>query len=247
VDLGLTDRVYLVTGGSKGLGFATASALVADGARVVVSSRSPEHVSSAVATLGENATGIVGDNADPGLPDRLVDAALTRFGRLDGMLVSVGGPPAGAVLDTPLSAWEQAFEPIFLGTLRLLRRVTAELADGGAIALVLSTSVREPLENLAISNGLRPGLAMIAKTLANEVGPRGIRVVSLLPGAFLTARGAAIYADPDVAERRTAGIPLRRFGDPDEFGRMAAFVLSPAASYLTGTTVTIDGGGAHSL
>src|SRR6266568_3699784 len=208
MDLGLTDRVYLVTGGSKGLGFATASALVADGARVVVSSRSPDNVSSAVDTLGENAMGIAGDNADPDLPDRLVDAALRRFGRLDGLLVSVGGPPTGGVLDT---------------------------------------SVREPLDNLASSNGVRPGLAMVAKTLANEVGPRGIRVVSLLPGAFWTARGAAVYGDPAVVERRTAGIPLRRIGDPDEFGRVAAFVLSPAASYLTGTTVTIDGGGVRGL
>jgi 3-oxoacyl-[acyl-carrier protein] reductase len=247
VDLGLSDRVYLVTGGSKGLGFATASALVADGARVVVSSRSQDNVTSAVDTLGENAMGIAGDNADADLPDRLVDAALTRFGRLDGLLVSVGGPPTGGVLDTSLSAWEQAFESVFLGTLRLIRRVSAELADGGAIALVLSTSVREPLDNLAISNGVRPGLAMVAKTLANEVGPRGIRVVSLLPGAFWTARGAAVYSDPAVVERRTAGIPLRRIGDPNEFGRVAAFVLSPAASYLTGTTVTIDGGGVRGL
>jgi 3-oxoacyl-[acyl-carrier protein] reductase len=247
VDLGLTDRVYLVTGGGKGLGFATASALVADGARIVVSSRSPQNVASAVDTLGDNAIGVVGDNADPGLPDRLVDAAVTRFGRLDGMLVSVGGPPTGGVLGTPLSTWEQAFESVFLGTLRLIRRVSAELPDGGAIALVLSTSVREPLDNLAVSNGLRPGLAMVAKTLANEVGPRGVRVVSLLPGAFWTARGAEVYADPAVVERRTAGIPLRRIGDPDEFGRVAAFVLSPAASYLTGTTVTIDGGGVRGL
>jgi 3-oxoacyl-[acyl-carrier protein] reductase len=247
VDLGLTDRVYLVTGGSKGLGFATATALVADGARVVVSSRSPENVASAVTTLGANATGVVGDNADPDLPNRLVDAALTRFGRLDGMLVSVGGPPPGAVLDTPPSAWEQAFESIFLGTLRLIRRVTAELTDGSAIALVLSTSVREPLENLAISNGLRPGLAMVAKTLANETGPRGIRVISLLPGTFLTERGAAVYGDSEVMARRSSHIPLRRIGDPNEFGRVAAFVLSPAASYLTGTTITVDGGGVRGL
>lgn len=247
MDLGLADRVYLVTGGSKGLGFAVASALVADGARVVLSSRSPENVSSAVAALGANAIGVAGDNTDPDLPDRLVDAAVTRFGRLDGMLVSVGGPQAGGVLDTPLSAWEQAFESVFLGTLRLVRRVTAELADGGAIALVLSTSVREPLDGLAISNGLRPGLAMVAKTLANEVGPRGVRVVSLLPGMFRTGRVAAVYTDPDELARRSAAVPLRRIGDPDEFGRVAAFVLSPAASYLTGTTITVDGGGTRGL
>jgi 3-oxoacyl-[acyl-carrier protein] reductase len=247
VDLGLTDRVYLVTGGSKGLGFAAASALVADGARVVVSSRSPENVSSAVAVLGANAIGVAGDNADPDLPDRLVEAAVTRLGRLDGLLVSVGGPPAGGVLDTPLSVWEQAVESVFLGTLRLVRRVSAELAEGGAIALVLSTSVREPLADLAISNGLRPGLAMVAKTLADEVGPRGVRVVSLLPGMFRTSRVAAVYTDPDVVARRSAAVPLRRIGDPDEFGRVAAFVVSPAASYLTGTTITVDGGAMRGL
>src|SRR6266700_2281057 len=175
MDLGLADRVYLVTGGSKGLGFATASALVADGARVVVSSRSAANVASAVAELGAGAVGVPGDNGDPELPDRLVAKAAERFGRLDGMLVSVGGPPTGTVLDTALSAWETAFESIFLGTLRLVRRIAGELADGGAIALVLSTSVREPLENLAISNGLRPGLAMVAKMLAGELGPRGVR------------------------------------------------------------------------
>ncbi len=247
MDLGLADRVYLVTGGSKGLGFAAASALVADGARVVVSSRSAANVASAVAELGAGAVGVPGDNGDPELPDRLVAKAAERFGRLDGMLVSVGGPPTGTVLDTALSAWETAFESIFIGTLRLVRRIAGELADGGAIALVLSTSVREPLENLAISNGLRPGLAMVAKMLAGELGPRGVRVVGLLPGAFRTERMAAVYRDPAVVARRTAGIPLGRIADPAEFGRVAAFVLSPAASYLTGTTVTVDGGAVRGL
>lgn len=247
MDLGLAGRVYLVTGGSKGLGYATASALVADGARVVVSSRSPENVAAAVAELGTNATGVPGDNADPELPDRLVATARDRFGRLDGMLVSVGGPPPGTVMDTDLADWEDAFRSVFLGTLRLVRRVAAQLSEGGAIALVLSTSVREPLANLAISNGLRPGLAMAAKTLAGEVGPRGVRVVSLLPGSFRTDRSMALFGDPDVLARREAAIPLRRIGEPDEFGRVAAFVLSPAASYLTGVTVTVDGGAIRGL
>jgi 3-oxoacyl-[acyl-carrier protein] reductase len=247
MDLGLTGRVYLVTGGSKGLGFAAARALTADGARVVLSSRSPENVASAVAALGDNAVGVVGDNADPDLPDRLIGAASARFGRLDGMLVSVGGPPPGAVLATEPAVWEQAFESIFLGALRLVRRVSGSLSDGGVIAVVLSTSVREPLDNLAVSNGLRPGLAMVAKTLANEVGPRGVRVVSLLPGAFATGRNVQVFADPDLVAKRIAGIPLRRVGDPAEFGRVAAFALSPAASYVTGTTITVDGGAVRGL
>jgi 3-oxoacyl-[acyl-carrier protein] reductase len=242
MDLGLADRVYLVTGGSKGLGFATAKALVADGAKVVLSSRSADNVDKAVAALGANAVGVPGDNADPELADRLVAVAKERFGRLDGLLVSVGGPPRGGVLDTALEDWARSFESVFLGALRLLRVVAAELSDGGAIGLVLSTSVREPLGGLAISNGLRPGLAMTAKTLADELGPRGIRVVSLLPGAVATDRLAGLLADPAALAARAATIPLRRIGEPDEFGRVAAFVLSPAASYLTGLVLSVDGG-----
>ncbi len=247
MDLGLADRVYLVTGGSKGLGFATAAALVADGARVVLSSRSQENVDAAVAELGPQAVGVVGDNADAGLAERMVAAATSRFERIDGMLVSVGGPPPGGVLDTSEQAWQDAFSSVFVGTLRLVRRVAEELGDGGAIGLVLSTSVREPLPNLAISNGLRPGLAMIGKTLADEVGPRGIRVVSLLPGVISTARSVALFAGPEAMAKRTAGIALRRVGTPEEFGRVAAFILSPAASYLTGCVVAVDGGALKAL
>lgn len=242
MDLGLADRVYLVTGGSKGLGFATAKALVSDGARVVISSRSPENVAAAVAELGAGAVGVAADNADPELPERLVSRARAEFGRLDGLLVSVGGPPPGSVLDTEEDTWQQAFSGIFLGTLRLIRRVGVELAEGGAIGLVLSTSVHEPLPNLAVSNGLRPGLAMVGKTLANELGPRGVRVISLLPGSFATERASQVYPDPEVRAERERSIPLGRLGDPAEFGRVAAFSLSPAASYLTGTVLTVDGG-----
>ncbi|HEX3779899.1 MAG TPA: SDR family oxidoreductase [Pseudonocardiaceae bacterium] len=247
MDLGLADRVYLVTGGSKGLGFATAAALVADGARVVLSSRSQENVDAAVAELGDGAIGVAGDNADAGLAERMVAAATSHFGRIDGLLVSVGGPPVGDVLGTSEQAWQDAFSSIFVGTLRLIRRVVEELGEGGAIGLVLSTSVREPLPNLAISNGLRPGLAMVAKTLAEEIGPRGIRVVSLLPGAINTGRNAALFSDPEVVAKRTAEIALRRIAEPEEFGRVAAFALSPAASYLTGCVVTVDGGAMKAL
>jgi 3-oxoacyl-[acyl-carrier protein] reductase len=247
MDLGLADRVYLVTGGSKGLGFATAKALVEDGARVVLSSRSQENVDAAVAELGENAIGVAGDNADLGLAERMVDTATARFGRLDGVLISVGGPPVGDVLDRTEQEWADAFSSIFLGTLRLVRRVVDALGAGGVIGLVLSSSVREPLDHLAISNGLRPGLAGMAKTLSNEVGPRGIRVVSLLPGSIMTGRNAALFADADAIAKRAETIPLRRIGEPDEFGRVAAFLLSPAASYVTGTTVAVDGGAIRSF
>ncbi|MFI6332723.1 SDR family oxidoreductase [Micromonospora chersina] len=253
MDLGLADRVYVLTGASDGLGFATAEQLVADGARVVISSRAPERVAAAVAALGgpERAIGLTADLTDPGTPERLVAAARERFGRLDGALISVGGPPRGTAAQITDEQWRESFETVFLGSVRTARTVAAALTDGGAIGLVLSTSVRGPLPGLGISNGLRPGLAGVAKDLADEHGPRGVRVVSLLPGRIMTARNRELLAaagDPERARAEAeASIPLGRIGDPAEFGRVAAFLLSPAAGYVTGVTVPVDGGALRGL
>ncbi len=246
MDLGLGGRGYLLTGASRGLGLATARALVGDGARVLVSSRSQESVDRAVAGLGNGASGVAADLADPGAAELLVTTALERLGRVDGLLVSVGGPAPGSVLQTAEGDWRAAVDSVLLGPLRLLRALVPHLSGGAAIGMVLSTSVRQPIGHLAISNALRPGLAMTLKALADELGPRGIRVVGLMPGTIATDRIAEIEAasgDATAARARTEqGIPLRRVGDPDEFGRVAAFVLSPAASYVTGTMVAVDGG-----
>ncbi|SCL71491.1 SDR family oxidoreductase [Micromonospora chersina] len=253
MDLGLADRVYVLTGASDGLGFATAEQLVADGARVVISSRAPERVAAAVEALGgpERAVGLTADLTDPGTPERLVAAARERFGRLDGALISVGGPPRGTAAQITDEQWRESFETVFLGSVRTARTVAAALTDGGAIGLVLSTSVRGPLPGLGISNGLRPGLAGVAKDLADEYGPRGVRVVSLLPGRIMTARNRELLAaagDPERARAEAeASIPLGRIGDPAEFGRVAAFLLSPAAGYVTGITVPVDGGALRGL
>jgi 3-oxoacyl-[acyl-carrier protein] reductase len=251
MDLGLKDRVYVLTGASRGLGFATAEALVADGARVVVSARDADRVAAAAEALGGQALGVAADLGDPAAAQRLVEAATGKFGRLDGALISVGGPPPGTVAQVTDQQWRAAFETIFLGTVRLARTVAAGLAEGGAIGLVLSSSTRSPVPGLGLSNGLRPGLAGAAKDLADEYAPRGVRVVSLLPGRLLTDRNRELFAasgDPARAQAEAeASIPMGRLGDPAEFGRVAAFLLSPAASYLTGIAVPVDGGALRAI
>jgi 3-oxoacyl-[acyl-carrier protein] reductase len=248
MDLGLADQVYVLTGASKGLGFAAAEALVADGAKVVISSRSQESVDAAVAKLGQpSACGLAADNADPSTADRLAALAVQTWGHLDGVLISVGGPPGTNAVDATDEQWREAFEAVFLGAVRTVRAVIPHLTDGGAIALVLSTSAKNPIAGLGISNGLRPGLAMWAKQLADEVGPQRIRVVGLLPGRVSTDRTLSLTPDPADREKIAARIPLRRYGDAAEFGRVAAFVMSPAASYLTGCMIPVDGGALRAL
>jgi 3-oxoacyl-[acyl-carrier protein] reductase len=290
MDLGLRDRVYLVTGGSRGLGFAAAQALVADGARVVLSAPHEATASSAAARLARHAAAdpvawVIADNADLATPGRLIGAARERFGRLDGALISVGGSPPGTVATTTDDAWRSAFESVFLGAVRLARILAANLdgtdldatdlngtdlngtdlngrddgragtgsrtGTGGSIVFVLASSVRVPLAELAISNGLFPGLAGVVKTLASELGPAGIRVNGVLPVRIATDRVReldALRGDPDeVRARLSEHIPLRRYGEPEEFGQAAAFLLSPAASYITGAMIPVDGGAISSI
>lgn len=249
MDLGLKDRVYIVTGATRGLGNATARSLAADGAKLIITGRDEKSVVEAAAELGPDAVGLAADNADPGAAQRLVDTARDRFGRLDGILISVGGPAPGFLADNTDDQWQTAFETVFLGAVRLARTAAAALGEGGVIGLVLSGSVHEPIAGLTISNGLRPGLAGFAKSLADELGPRGIRVVGVLPARIDTDQVRELDAlSGDAEAARTANearIPLRRYGTPEEFGRTAAFLLSPAASYLTGIMVPVDGGARH--
>jgi 3-oxoacyl-[acyl-carrier protein] reductase len=271
VDLGLRDRVYLVTGGSRGLGFAAAQALTSEGARVVLSAPHEATAAAAAARLADGGAAdgavswVVADNAGPATPGLLIAAARERFGRLDGALISVGGSPPGTVATTTDEAWRSAFESVFLGAVRLARALAADLdghADGdatpgartgtgGSVVFVLASSVRVPLTELAISNGLFPGLAGVVKTLAGEAGPTGVRMNAILPVRIATDRVRqldALQGDPDeVRARRSASIPLRRYGEPEEFGQAAAFLLSPAASYITGAMIPVDGGAISSI
>jgi 3-oxoacyl-[acyl-carrier protein] reductase len=249
MDLGLRDRVYVVTGASRGLGRASAIALAAEGAKLVLCSRDQESLNAVAKELGghENAIAVAGDLSQGDTAGRLVAAANGLWDRLDGALISVGGPKPGPVIDITDEDWREGFETVFLGPLRVARAVAAGIGDqGGSMVFVLSSSVKQPVDGLATSNGLRPGVAMTAKTMADELGPRGIRVNGLLPGRVDTDRVReldAMSGRGDKARRDfEARIPLRRYGDPQEFGRAAAFLLSPAASYITGVMLPVDGG-----
>lgn len=254
MDLGLTSRTYLVSGGTKGLGLATAESLVREGANVVLLARDERRLREVKEQLGNSATGIAGDLEDAGLAARAIACAHETFGRLDGALVSVGGPPAGSVLTTTDDQWSASFGSVFLGGLRLMREVArATLTDtpdvaghGASIAVVLSSSAVQVLSGITISNGFRPGLAMLVTDLADEVGPHDVRVNGLLPGRFDTERVRELDEASGDAEgnrnRISTGIPLRRYGSAQEFAQVATFLLSPASSYVTGTLIAVDGG-----
>lgn len=252
--LNLTDQVFVVTAASSGLGLASARALVAEGAKVVLVARRAE-VLQVVAdelnqTAGDAAVTLAADLADPDVPERAVQLACASHGRVDGALISVGGPPRGGVLDNSDAEWLAAFESVFLPALRTARAVAAA-QPAPRLGLVLSTSAKTPLPQMAISNGLRPGLAMLVKQLADEIGPNGGRAFGLLPGSIATERLQQLYgqaADADQARAETEKtIPLRRLGDPQEFGRVAAFMLSDAASYVSGCVIPVDGGAMRAL
>ncbi len=213
MDLGLTGRVFIVTGASAGLGFASAQALVDDGAKVVICSRTPARIEAAVAALGAgNARGLALDLADPDAADRLVAEATAAYERLDGAILSVGGPPGGQAKDIDDQQWRVSFETVFLGPLRVARAVL-DSGEGKAVTFVLSSSVKSPVAGLGISNALRPGLAGAAKSMAEEYGPTGGRVTMVLPGRLDTDRIKEPRLPGGLLPHGYRG-PRRRWSDP---------------------------------
>ena len=232
MDTGLAGRRYVVTGGSRGLGLATAQALAADGAHTLLVARDPDRLAAASQALGPGHGYLALDLADPGAADTIAEWA----GTIDGALINVGGPPPGTVLELDDAQWRAAIDGVLMASLRLLRALAPRIAVGGSILVVLSSTAKEPLRDLGASNALRPGLAMVVKDLADSLAPE-VRVNGILPGRIATQRLREV-ATGDLG----AGVPLGRPGDPEEFGRVAAFLLSPAASYVTGALVPVDGG-----
>ena len=250
MDLGLQNRIFVVGGGSKGLGRGVAEALVAEGAKVLLLSRDQEGLDRAVAELGPAAKAVAADMAYPGTAEQVAEALDADFGgRLDGVVVNAGGPPAGKALELSEEQWEQSYQLLIGGPLRLLRALVPKMDRGGAVRFITSTSVRQPIPNLDTSNVLRPGVAALAKTLARELAP-GIRVNSLAPGRFDTDRIRQLDAGraeatgqslEEIAAESSRTIPFGRYGEPIELGRFGAFLLSPAASYVSGLNAHVDG------
>ena len=249
MDLGLDGRRALVGGGGSGIGGGIAGVLAAEGARVALIGRTDDRVRGAAERLGGVA--VIADLATPDGPASAVDQAVAGLGGLDLLVVNTGGPAGGTfdVLDE--AAWQGAIEGTLQSVLRLIRAALPHLRGGRdpSILIVLSSSVREPIPGLTTSNVLRPGLAGLIKTLQVELAP--VRINGLAPGRIATDRiawldGKRAEADgttvAEVEARTKAGIPLGRYGEPAEIGRVGAFLLSPAASYVTGAIVPVDGG-----
>jgi 3-oxoacyl-[acyl-carrier protein] reductase len=248
VDLGLKDRRAFVAAASKGLGFGCARALAAEGAKVFISSRSESAIEAAANKIGA-AGWKAADVSKPGEPEAAVKEAISRLGGLDILVVNSGGPPAGTFQSTPVEAWDRAHGLLLMGAVRLIHAALPDLkASGqGRVVIITSVSVRQPIANLILSNSIRAAVTNLAKTLSLEVGPYGVTVNCLAPDAILTDRirelagGDAAQVERSIKEsaERT---PMRRMGDPDEFGATCAFLCSKQAGFITGQTIGIDGG-----
>ena len=257
MNLGLTNKIAMIGGASKGLGYAVAYNLAAEGALVSIASRDAASIARAVSAIeqgtGGTALGFAADLSSADGIERWHAATIERFGGVDLLFANTGGPPAGAALSFDDKAWYAAFDLLLMSVVRTVRLVVPSMRarGGGAILIGTSSTVKEPVSILALSNVMRSGVTALAKTLSSELARDRIRVNTLLPGRIATdrlrhldeinAKSAGLSLE-DQEKRNAATIPLGRYGAPDDFGRVGAFLLSDAASYITGASVQVDGG-----
>lgn len=257
MELGLAGRVALVTAATKGLGKASALALAKEGASVAISARTRDDVERVAREIEvqtrSRVIGIVGDVGRRDDCARMVADTAAAFGALHVVVSNSGGPPPGAFEELDESQWQQAIETTLLSTVRLFRAALPHMkaAGYGRMLVITSSSVKEPIAGLLLSNVIRPGLAGLCKTLSKELGAHGITVNNVAPGTFDTdrivhlhekqakAQGIAVEQTREAAKKT---IPLGRFGDPNELGRVVAFLASEAGSYVSGQTLVVDGG-----
>ncbi len=262
MDLGLRDKVIMVAGASRGLGLGVARALALEGASLSISSRSRDAIEETAVALASSTGAVVApfalDVVDGAAVSAWARMTCERFGSVYGLVVNAGGPPPGTFDTVGDEDWLGAFNLTLMSAIHMIRAVLPLMrtAGGGSILALTSSSIREPISNLILSNVMRAGVMSLAKTLSRELACDRIRVNNLVPGRIDTERVRALDAALAVRERVTVdaaralqlrAIPMGRYGDIDEFGRAAAFLLSPAASYVTGATLFVDGGKTQSV
>jgi 3-oxoacyl-[acyl-carrier protein] reductase len=253
MELDLRNRVALVAASSGGLGRACAFALAAEGARVVVSGRNLERAQTTAGEIAgrtkSEAIAFACDVSTPDGPPRLVEQCVARFGRLDVLVTNAGGPPAGSFGDFDDAAWEKAMQLTLLSVVRFVRAALPHLKESGRgrIINLSSTSVKEPIDNLLLSNSIRPGVIGLARTLARQLAPLGITINNVCPGRIRTNRLVTIYGSDEALAKAAKEIPMGRLGEPDDFSPIVAFLAGAPACYITGQTICVDGGLTRSL
>lgn len=262
MNLDVQDKVYLITGASRGLGYSIAEHLYREGACVCLSSSNADSVSAAAQNISGTADDTrlkadVCDVRDASQIAQWVSTCVSQFGRLDGLLINAGGPPPGGFDNFSDDDWQAAFELTLLSAVRLVRAALPSLrASGGSVLLLTSSSVKEPVDFLLLSNVMRSGVNSLSKSLSRTLGPEGVRFNCIVPGMVetdrikgLTEAQAALHERSVEAQKAEmeGAIPMGRFGRPEEFGRVGAFLLSPAASYISGANIVVDGAAMRSV